>query len=58
VPKLHHIIPVSDARRDGLRPADEYAETLLEKAGLVGANILCLFIVVLVDFEELAFALS
>jgi hypothetical protein len=50
---------VSDARRDGLRAAEESAATFPEKAGLAGANILCLFIFgVSVDLEELAFALS
>ena len=37
-------IPVSDARRDGLWAAEEGAPALLEKAGLAGANILCLFV--------------
>jgi hypothetical protein len=50
---------VSDARRDGLRPEEENAAAFPEKAGLAGANILCLLIFgVLVDLEELAFALS
>ena len=52
-------IPVSDARRDGLQVAEESAATLLEKAGLAGANILFLFTPLLgVDLEELAFAFS
>jgi hypothetical protein len=48
-------IPVSDARRDGLRTAEEDTAALLEKAGLAGANILCLLmrLGVVVDFEEL-----
>lgn len=54
-------IPVSKARRDGLRGAEEDVAALLEKAGLAGANILCFFIPLGVDsdLEELpAFALS
>jgi hypothetical protein len=48
-------IRVSEARRDiGLRPPD--AGDLLDKAGLVGAKIVCLFIA-LVDLEEPAFTL-
>jgi hypothetical protein len=48
-------IPVSDARRDGLRAAEEDTAALLEKAGLAGAKILCLLmrLGVPVDFEEL-----
>ena len=45
-------IPVSDARRDGLRAAEEGTAALLENAGLAGANIRCLFILLGVDFEE------
>ena len=35
-------IPVSDARRDDLRAVEEDVAARLEKAGLAGANILCL----------------
>ena len=52
-------IPVSDALRDGLRMAVEEMAALLLKAGLAGAKILCLFVRLGVDFEEVpAFALS
>ena len=55
--KLIHTmaIPASDARRDGLRTAEENTAALLEKAGLAGANILCLLmrLGVVVDFKEL-----
>lgn len=53
-------IPVSDARRDVLRPAEEAAATLPEKAGLGGANILFLFTPLLLGMalEELAFAFT
>jgi hypothetical protein len=44
-------IPVSDARRDALRTAEESTPALLEKAGLAGANIFLLFIPFGVDFE-------
>jgi hypothetical protein len=46
-------IPVSEARREGLRASEESTAALVEKAGLAGANILCLFIPLGVDFEEL-----
>ena len=47
---------MSDARRDGLHPYEESAAAFPEKAGLAGANILCLLIFgVLVELEELAF---
>ena len=45
-------IPVSDARRDALRVAEESMPGLLEKAGLAGANIFLLFIPLAVFFEE------
>lgn len=53
-------IPVSDARRDVLRAAEEAVATLPDKAGLGGANILFLFTPLLlgVALEELAFAFS
>lgn len=51
-------IPVSDARRDGLRTAEEAIAALLEKAGLAGAKILCFFITIGVVFEEPALAVS
>lgn len=52
-------IPVSEARRDGLRAVEETMPALLEKAGLAGAKILCLFTALGVYFEEeLALALS
>jgi hypothetical protein len=47
-------IPVSDARRDALRTAVDDTAALLEKAGLAGANMLCLFKRMGVDFEELS----
>jgi hypothetical protein len=46
-------IPVSNARRDTLRAADEGTPALLENAGLAGAKILFLFIPLGVDLEEL-----
>lgn len=52
---------MSEARRDGLRADEESAATFPEKAGLAGANILCLFILGVpedFDWEEPAFALS
>ena len=50
---------MSDAQRDGLRPEEENAAAFPEKAGLAGANILCLLIFgVLVEPEELAFDIS
>lgn len=45
-------IPVSEARRDGLRAVEETTPALLENAGLAGANSLCLFTALGVDFEE------
>lgn len=45
-------VPVSDARRDGLRAAEESTAAFLEKAGLAGAKILCLFLLLGVDLEE------
>ena len=46
-------LPVSDARREGLRTAEESTAALLEKAGLAGANIWWSFIRLGVDIEEL-----
>ena len=52
-------IPVSEARRDCLRGAEESTAALLEKAGLAGAKILFLFIRLGIDIEELLdFAVS
>lgn len=52
-------IPVSEARREGLRAAEEAMAAFPEKAGLAGANILCFVIRLGVDLEELpAFELS
>ena len=56
---IYKTIPVSEARRDALRGAEEGIAALLEKAGLAGAKILYLFIPFGVDLEELpALALS
>ena len=45
-------VPVSDAWRDGLRAAKESTAAFLEKARLAGAKILCLFLLIEVDFKE------
>lgn len=49
---------MSEARREVLRATDEDMATLLEKAGLAGANILCLIVALGVGLEEPALALS